>query len=403
MKRVITNLISKPIYFVATGIARSLPLLQENEVIEAFPKSPVLLTSLPANFEKLPPEFARRFTKTKRIPEQHIFILRHVYINGWAIVFKNFRIFLRSLPWKNDLPLYRQGRFLLRQWLSKKIKIPDNEIAALAFDQWAVRNYYHWMIESLPRLMLIKMHYPNCVLIFPEPAADFIESTVAAMGFSKIQVLQRESAKIIKVPTLLFPQIVYSDVDDRLATSDNIPPSGKTIKSKYPVTGPYEELILTVRKKLLSHHCPTPVARKKRLYISRSKQTKRRLLNEEEIKPVLNKYGFETVYFEDMNFTRQIAVMFEADIFVGLHGANMVNILFLQEGAKVVELMNEDFLNDVYYLLASSIGLPYYSVPCAMADKTIKPTDDIITLNDAHVVVDVHQFEETIKLAVENS
>ena len=401
MKRAAFKLVSKPIYFLATIIARRLPPLHEKEAIAALPPSPVLAVRLPVNYTQLPLEFAKRFTKTKRFPQQHIFVLDNVYINRWTIVFKNLKIYHRSLPWEKDLVLYRQGRFLLRQWLSKKQTVPNNEIAALVFDQWSVRNYYHWMIESLQRLMFLKMHYPNAYLIVPHPASNFITSTISALGFNKIKFLDRESPDVLKVSKLLFPQIVYADVDSELATSDNIPPSPhKVTLPKNFESISYEEPILTVRKTLLAHYSPTPVIPKKRTYISRAKQTKRRLLNEEEIKPVLEKYGFDTVYFEDMSFTEQIAIMFETKIFLGLHGANMVNILFMQEGAKVIELMNKDFLNDAYYLLASSVKLPYYSVPCTMADKSIKPTDDMIILNDADVLVDKDRLEETILMAL---
>lgn len=386
MKRAAFKLVSKPIYFLATIIARRLPGLKEDYSMEVYPESPVLPVSLPVNFDTLPENLARSFVKHKRIPPRRIFVLNNVYVNRRTVIFKNLKIFIPSLPWLKDLPAYRNGKLLLKQWLIHARTTSPNELVALAYDEWSVENYYHWMIESLPRLALIQMYYPNCMLIFPQPAKEYIEATVAVMGFNRLLYLNRDKENFLNVSHLVFPELVY--YDDVKEVQSEI-----TNKS-------YEELIVTVRKKLLNHYCPKTVVPKKRTYISRAKQTKRRLVNEEEIKPVLEKYGFEIIYFEDMSFTQQIAIMFETKIFLGLHGANMVNILFMQEGAKVIELMNKDFLNDAYYLLASSVKLPYYSVPCTMADESIKPTDDMITLNDADVLVDKDRLEETILMAL---
>lgn len=101
-----------------------------------------------------------------------------------------------------------------------------------------------------------------------------------------------------------------------------------------------------------------------------------------------------------MPFLEQMRLMLGTALFVGLHGANMVNLLFMQQGSKVIEMMNKDYMNDAYYLMSSSINIPYYSVACTMADKNIKLTDDRVVLNSADVLVDVKKLEKVINLAL---
>jgi capsular polysaccharide biosynthesis protein len=148
-------------------------------------------------------------------------------------------------------------------------------------------------------------------------------------------------------------------------------------------------------------HFPGPSRADRKIFISRSKQQLRRLVNEEEVLAVLVKYGFEMQFFEDMSFLEQLQLMLETAVFISVHGSNMVNILFLQKAATVIELMNREYLNDAYYLLSSSLQLNYYSVPCTMADAiTIVPGIDTVLLNDAHLIADVPEIEQVINLAL---
>ena len=93
----------------------------------------------------------------------------------------------------------------------------------------------------------------------------------------------------------------------------------------------------------------------------------------------------------------QVQLMRETAILVGVHGSNMVNILFLPETATVIELMNEDHLNDAFYLLSSSVGVPYYSIPCKMVNEDLKTSNDSVAVNNADLVVDTYLFKQTLE------
>ncbi|GAB3530129.1 hypothetical protein GCM10027443_10350 [Pontibacter brevis] len=367
-----------------------------------------LPVSLPVNFDMLPEPFARQFVKTKRIPKRRIFVLTNVWVSGRAVVFKNLRIFTPSLPWLRDIPLYRKGGVFLKQWAKNTRQVPSTETVALAYDNWSAENYYHWMIESLPRLLLVQKKFPDAVILLPEPTPAYIRTTIAMLGFEKVLLLSRRDDVVLKVHQLVLPELVYYEEEEfgdlhQYKSRKAAAAEGKETSSMpVPVPKPEEEeLIVTVRRKLLQQMSKKPVAPVRKIFVSRSRQKTRRLLNEHEVLPVLAKYGFETVCFEDLTFVEQVQLMLETAVFVSVHGSNMVNILFLHTGATVVEMMNEALLNDAYYLMASSIGLPYYSVPCSMADKRISLSDDAVKLNDADLLVNVSELEETLVQALQ--
>ena len=72
-----------------------------------------------------------------------------------------------------------------------------------------------------------------------------------------------------------------------------------------------------------------------------------------------------------MPFADQVRTMREAAVLVGVHGANLTNMLFMAPQAIVIELMNENtlVLNDCYYCLSSALDLAYYNLPCQRVMK----------------------------------
>ncbi len=392
-----------------TGSVKKLPHWKDAPYVDVYPALLSLPVSLPVNHGQLPAPFANKFIRQKSIPARRIFILKNVYVSGQGVVFRNLRVFVPSLTWLRDIDLFRKADLLLKQWKKGLTTLPPTPPAALVYDDWSAANYYHWMIEALPKLLLLEARFPNVKIFAPEPAPEFISSTLSLLGMDSIYSLNRHRASVVKVSTLLLPELVYYEEKEEDVLREQKTRKGKAVS--FPMQAPTvpgsfseaEELIVQVRKRLLQHlTVPPPSFRK--VYISRSNQQLRRLVNEAELLPVLQKFGFEILYFEGMSFEQQMNLVLETEIFISLHGSNMVNILFMQPGTRVIEMMNQDYLNDAYYLLASSLGLRYYSMPCTMADELNSPvTKDRVALNDADVRVDVAQLEQLVEEAIGSS
>ncbi|WP_051890849.1 glycosyltransferase family 61 protein [Chryseobacterium sp. JM1] len=70
----------------------------------------------------------------------------------------------------------------------------------------------------------------------------------------------------------------------------------------------------------------------KKIFISRRSQYRK--YNDEEIFETAKKYGFEEVFFEDLNIHEQIYMVNNADYIIGPSGAAWTNVLFAKSGAK---------------------------------------------------------------------
>jgi hypothetical protein len=369
-------------------VVRFFPVWTSSKVVHVVPQIEWVHVKTPVNYSELPRQFASQLVRAKNIPERRIFKLRNVCVTAEGVTFRRFRVFTPSLPWRKDLERYQNGDLLATQW-KRSLRTIDKQPLILAFDHWALSNYYHWMIESLPRLYVAKSIYKHSNILLPEDVHEYVITSLELLGFNNL--LRIGAEEIIRVPHLIMPEIVYYNGVE----NEDEPPPQKNGVSR-PIAS--EELILPVRRRLLEKFPATIPFRK--VYVSRSRSRIRRLVNEQQILSALKVCGFEIVFFEGMALIEQMRLMQETSVLAGVHGSNMVNILFLPETAKVIELMNDHQLNDAFYLLASTIGIDYYSVPCIMSDQSLKNSPDSVLINDADLVVDVDRFEKVLNEVV---
>lgn len=382
------NLIQKAAIWAIDRVARFFPEWKSATVVDVLPQLEWLRVTSPVNISELPTLFRSQFVRAKNIPLRRIFQLSNVCVTAEGVAFRNLRVFVPSLPWSKDLERYQTGDFLTRQWKQSTRKVAEPLI--LAFDNWALSNYYHWMIESLPRLIIAQSCYKDCKILLPYDVHQYVIASLELLGIKNFERIGIDET--ILAHRLTMPEIIYYNGVE----NEDEPPPQHAVAVSHPLAN--EELILPVRRKLLEGFAPKDPFRK--VYVSRSRSRMRRLVNEQEILPSLEASGFEIVFFEGMSLIEQIRLMQETSIFAGVHGSNMVNILFLPNTAKVIELMNEHQLNDAFYLLASTIGIDYYSVPCIMHDESLKYSSDSVLINDADLVADKVCFDRVLTSAL---
>ncbi|WP_164729811.1 glycosyltransferase family 61 protein [Rhodomicrobium lacus] len=75
----------------------------------------------------------------------------------------------------------------------------------------------------------------------------------------------------------------------------------------------------------------------KRLYISRNDARLRRVLNEEQLLPILQAFGFERLVLGKLPIERQVALFRNAEAIVAPHGAGLAHIAWAKPGTKVRE------------------------------------------------------------------
>jgi hypothetical protein len=328
-------------YLGKLGKTISNPLQSEEH--ELGPAPTQAICPVPANNWMVPAEFTRVYHEVfeEVVPNfrQVVHHLRDVNVTWNGIVLKNTRVFVPSLP-QPRFELEFSGSFLLRQLQRRRVDELENGPVGLAFDSWS-GNYFHWIAEVLPRLVLLRKLKPDCLILLPGPnPSEYITRTVHALGFKRTYAI--EQGQVVHIPDLWMP--------------------ARPGRHGYMVPSLVAEVREGLMKSFEADFNPDSKATR-RVYVSRNRQQWRHLTNESEILSVLERYGFETVYFEEMSFVEQVRTMYETAIFVGIHGANMTNILFMTPGSHAIEMLSETYINPSYLSMANSIGVLYSVVP----------------------------------------
>ena len=186
-------------------------------------------------------------------------------------------------------------------------------------------NYYHWMIELLPKLSYWRQLSPE-LRTYP--------------------LLVSEAVR--EYPSMMEALAMFCDeAETRVLNDDEVYTVGHLIHINAPNTCPFNleaghevrvtdflvrpETIRDWRRRvgIGQRHGPTDG---RRLFLARS--AAHRSYNEEEILPVFVREGFEPVYLERMSLREQIAAINSAELIAGPTGAAWTNLIFCGEGAK---------------------------------------------------------------------
>lgn len=98
-----------------------------------------------------------------------------------------------------------------------------------------------------------------------------------------------------------------------------------------------------------------------RLFVKRSNQHSRSILNNEDVENFLKLYGFVAVSPEKYSFVNQVSLFNHADIVVGEHGSAMLNCVFCKKGTKVFDLLPR-CVNTTLFRLMYAFGISYFAV-----------------------------------------
>ncbi|MDC0342840.1 glycosyltransferase family 61 protein [Alphaproteobacteria bacterium] len=132
-----------------------------------------------------------------------------------------------------------------------------------------------------------------------------------------------------------------------------------------PFTTPYRFSIFSAFK-FLKTKINLSEKNYKRIFIIRKKEKKiKSFKNFEEIKKILTQYDFSFISFEDYSFIDQIKIMHSCKILLGLHGAGFTNMVFMQPGCSVIDIL--PFYYSIprtkeFQISAEMIGLNYFEI-----------------------------------------
>ncbi|MGG6296087.1 tetratricopeptide repeat protein [Leptolyngbya sp. AN02str] len=201
--------------------------------------------------------------------------------------------------------------------------------------------YFHWMLDIVPRVELL--------------ANSGIElEDIDYFLVSDRHSFQQESLQKLGIPT---HKILPLDRHSHIQATSLIVPSYPGAVAWMPAwVFSYLQDIFLPQNDTLSKQA-TSFA--KRLYISRSKTSNRRVVNEPELLQILKEFGFTEMTLESLSISEQAMLFANADVIVAPHGSGLTNLAFCRPNTTVIELFSPDFVYPCYWLLSNLVGLNY--------------------------------------------
>ena len=302
--------------------------------------------------------------------------LRNVQANRELILWKDGEMIEEAFAWpwiKKKLygTFKKRLKFNIKRLLRRPIRINDPVLWCL--DDYSTGGYFHWIVEILPRLWMARDYLPETYFAIPDyflTRWPFCKEILTLLGVKKILVLNKYSQYSIK--ELLMP------------TRAGSPFYPQPIPLKKGVKW-LKDCSLLASSKTLGE----------RLYISRAKANYRKVENEQELYPVLKKYGFQIIYFEDYSLSDQISICKNAKVLMGLHGAGLANLAFLSPGGKIIEIRPDNVYHmyTCFFTLCQYFDCEYNYILCDYSPIN-HPTEKRI--DDRSVIISKERLDENL-------
>lgn len=192
-------------------------------------------------------------------------------------------------------------------------------------------NYYHWMIDFLPRLLMARDAVGSRRLVVNEDLTAFQLETLASLGYGPDRLLRVDEHRAIRPRSAVIPSLLVC------------------------VTAPHKALPALLREAFP----PTRPGTYERIFVSRADVPRRMLTNEAELVSLLERYGFVSVMPGRMSVEEQRNLFYGAKAVVAVHGAGLSNMVFCERGCNVLEIAPPEYRPTFFSMLAAFCGHPH--------------------------------------------
>ena len=259
--------------------------------------------------------------------------------------------------------------------------ILNGKVAFLS-SKWGSSCYFHWMLEILPRIELlrkigIKLESIDNFVLY-QSNRKFNLDTLNQLGIPQTKIIDSYDYPYIQAKQLLTPSIIGG------------------------VRG--SQWVLDFLRQTFLDSSSSCDKSSKFIYISRRNALGRRVINEEEVTELLSKYGFECVLPESMSVKEQASLLSQAKVVITPHGSGLTNIVFCKPGTKIIELFSPDYINPCYWQLSNKCNLEYYYLLGQnLTESKLKPykKEEINRRRNTccDLLIDLNELEKTLAIA----
>jgi capsular polysaccharide biosynthesis protein len=193
-------------------------------------------------------------------------------------------------------------------------------------------NYFHWLVECLPKLAFINTHpeLDKLPLLIGQELHPNLLRALEVLNQGRRPVIRLEDGYLYQVRRLVVPSDL-SRILDRY--------EGTPVAERDCVLSP-----TWVRRtaRLLGEPLGAATDRPwRKLYLTRRNAGYRKVRNEHELELMLIEQGFEVVDLEGASFESQVALFRQASLVIAPTGAAVTNLLFCQPGTRAIVLSSD--------------------------------------------------------------
>lgn len=214
--------------------------------------------------------------------------------------------------------------------------------------RWGHLGYWHWLMDSLPRLAILNEFPEDTKILVPSPLADWMRWFLDELGLSGRYIAT--GGQNLRVENYYFT-------------------------CPTAMTGCYNPYAVHfLRKRFL----PKMAMREdlpKRFYVIRDGFT-RGITNERDVRDFFVARGYFLIAPEQLTFPEQISLFHNAECVVALHGSALTNLVWCSPGCHVLEFSAENFLAGAFEILAHTVGVVHDFLICP-ADSHFRVTVDL--------------------------
>ena len=185
------------------------------------------------------------------------------------------------------------------------------------------RNFTHCH-EELMKVIALEQAKIDCTYVVSELPA-FVDELLAIIGIPRERILE------VRVPTRFHAALYSTPVS-------------------YRNVADYPDVLLNLRARLLQADLGEQPIHGPKLWLDRGQQTRlgRKLVNEEDVHRLLEKYGFQRLDMGALPVRTQISVARNMRVMSGLHGSQFVHSQLMAPRSTVIECFSPLYLNPTY-------------------------------------------------------
>lgn len=201
-------------------------------------------------------------------------------------------------------------------------------------------NYYHWLMDTAPRWKILQAagHREYDHILLHSRTGHFQDEMLDRLNVPVKKRLRCSKNFVHQFERLVVPTMPY----------------------------PMRQVAPWVCDWLRSYF-PDRAGGPERIYLSRGRARKRRLVNEAELETRLQALGFVVVHPERLSVAEQARLFGSVKCVVATHGAGLTNMAFAPADALLIEIFHPDIVRPTFKNLAAACALRHIAI---MGERT---------------------------------